>query len=97
MPTTAPQKMPHSRLGCLHEAQNVHRDCIDIQFCIQVAIVVPRTGTDDDQVDTTEFVEDFVEDRRGIVVRHIQATHDGFWRECLPHGFKSIKPAGQQP
>ena len=58
---------------------------------------MPCTGTDDDQVNTTELVEDFLEDRRSITVRHIDATHGRFWRECLAKRFKSIKPAGQEP
>ena len=89
--------MPHSQLGRLHKAQNVHRHGIDIQFYVQVTIIVPCTSTDDDQINTTEFVQDFGEDRGSLILRHIDATHDGFWRKGLAQRFQSIKPAGQQP
>ena len=89
--------MPHRHLGHRHEAQNVGRHRIDIQFQVKVTIQMPCAGTDDDQVSTVELVEQFLEDRRGITVRHIDAPHDRLWRECLAKGFESIKPAGQEP
>ena len=88
--------MPHGHLGRLHEAQNVHHHGFDIECDVQIAIIVPYPSTDDDQVNTTEFVENVIDDRCRIIVRHIDATHDGARRESLAQGFKSIEPAGQQ-
>ena len=44
----------------------------------------------------TVAIEDVIEDRCRVIVRHIHTTHDGAWRESLAQGFKSIEPAGQQ-
>ena len=61
------------------------------------APVVPCTGTDDGQVNTAEFLEHALEDRRSIRLRHVEATHDRFGRECVTKGLESIEPAGQEP
>ncbi len=58
---------------------------------------MPCTGTDDDQINTAELVEHVFENRRSITLRHVEAAHDRFRRECFTKGLESIKPAGQQP
>ena len=58
---------------------------------------MPCTGTDDDEVDTTELVEQVLENRCGIRLRHVETSHDRFRRESCAKGLKSIEPARQDP
>ena len=88
--------MAHRHLGYCHKAKNVHGHRIDIQLPVQVVIVMPCTGTNDNQVNTTELVEHVLENRRSITLRHVEAAHDRFGRECFTKGLESIKPAGQE-
>ena len=89
--------MAHRHLGHCHEAKNVHGHRIDIQLPVQGVIVMPCTGTDNDQVNTAELLEHVLEGRRSITLRHVEAAHDRFGRECFTKGLESIKPAGQEP
>jgi hypothetical protein len=58
---------------------------------------VPRTGTDDDQINPAKLPEQALEGCRSINLRHVEATHDGLGRERLTKGLESIEPAGQEP
>ena len=89
--------MAHRHLGYCHKAKNVHGHCIEIQLPLQVAIVMPCTGTDNHQVNTAELVEHVIENRRSIALCYVEAAHDRFRRECFTKGLKSLKPSGQEP
>ena len=62
---------------------------------------MPGTSTDDDQVNTAEFVEDLVDDRRSIRLRHIEATHDGsgarVWRSASSRSSLRANSPKRQP
>ena len=88
--------MPHGHLGRLHEAHNVGPSQPRHPVLRSGRDYCGQSSTDDDQVNSTEFLLDFITDRRRIVVRDIDATHQGGRPEGLAQGFKSIEPAGQQ-
>src|SRR5262245_18384516 len=96
MPVAALHEMAYGRLRQLHEPAHVHRHGLDIGFDPQVAIVVSCTRADDDQVATAERLEDSVEDRGRVRLRHVETTHDRVWRKRLAHCVDSIEASGQQ-